>query len=659
MTQLINEIKRLQQSWSEAEAQVSVALSSIDMSISGPGLLRDIAFQIAERVPDLQRRLDLIVATQKIGLDKGVIWADESLWASYSAAGGAATAKTVADELRLAKKDSPFISDPLSDKVLDLLEKHQNDPYFAVAFAKEMPPKELKELLAGLHRGKADADGEASPAIDRLVKALGVTLGTASRGVGGMKLPKGYADQLIDGQDEALTGFVDKLLRYGTFDDAFLRDLVNKVYDNAQQPLADRKDVIGFSPGVAAALANNPRVAQDFFTDPARKPLAFLMRQNAWHGGSKELGRAIEAATTTYRDHTQPPGGSRGYKSALIASWAVHFWADEKAQWVLPDTRQSAARVLAAYMSDVNRIPGGSSKEAMGVTLLPDPDPNLPGNQPYGALFEGASVKNMMTWAFNDPEALKIAVEGHGKYSLRLLDAQAAQIQKANEKAFTAWQHKHPKATKAEIGAQRQQILEDGMAGSTAVQFKSKVFDLSRSLHLMVDAGNLASINEADRRDKARTAFKDALTSTLKLTLTPAGEWAVAGYEYLDDNASDNIKFEEGKKARSKAENALDESQALFRDLTAGAMMRHGLFGDSSPPARTHPYASENYAKDSIGDFIRDGQIMPRSNMTFAQEYAYLEWLQHSPASTIFHETDMSVRSGFTPQVSPYPEADE
>ncbi|MEU4232011.1 hypothetical protein AB0F17_47630 [Nonomuraea sp. NPDC026600] len=658
MTQLINEIKRLHQSWPEADVQIDSALRAIGKSLSGPGLLKDIAFQVAERVPDLQRRLDLIVATQKIGLDKGTIWADESLWVSHTPEGGAAAAKAVADELRLARKNSPFLKEPLSDKTLEALEKHQQDPYFAIALAKEMPPKELKELLAGLvhtqtgHRN-GDQNNESLSGADRLLRTLSITLGTASRGVGDMKLPKDYVDQLIGSQGEAGAGLMaGELLRHGTFDDAFLHDLVNKVYDNAHEESANRKEIIAFGPGVAAALANNPRVAQDFLTDQVRKPLAFLMQQHTWGGESQELGRAIVAATTTYRDHTQPPGSSRGYKSALIASWAIHFWSDKKTQWNLPQTQQSAARVLAAYISDVHRTPGGNTKETMGVTPLADPDMNLPGAQPYGALLEEQSTKKTLTWALSDPAALKTVVEGHGKYSLMVLEAQAAQIQEINRKALAAWHNSHPDATKAELSAQRQKILEDAMAGSAAKEFKAKVFNLSASLYLIANAGNIANINEADRRDAAHDAFKDAVISTLKLTLTPAGDWVAAGYEHLDTNFSDGIQFKEGKGARSDATTALATSEDLFKDLVANAMLRHGMFGDESTVGSKHPHAFKNYAKGSDGNFLRGEQIIPRSDMSATEDFAYRQW-QRDAASSIFDDIDRSVKDGFRPQGPP------
>ncbi|MFI7425240.1 hypothetical protein [Nonomuraea sp. NPDC049684] len=666
MTQLIGEIKRLKQSWPEADAQIGRALGSIGASMTGPGTLADVASQIAQQIPDLQRRLDLIIATQKIALDKGVVWADETLWASNSPASGAAAAKSVADQLRKAMKDALSARGGLTKETLDLLEKHQHDPYFAVAFFKEMPPKELKVLLTNLylkHRSSAEKPwGKASlssPVMDGVARALSVTLGTASRGVGEMKLPKSYVDELLSTDDLLSDTVVDELLRYGTFDDAFLREIANKVFDNAKKPPSQQEDIIRFGAGLAAALANNARVAQDFFTDPARKPLSFLMRDNRWGHSSGDLGRAIEAATTRFRDHGQPPGSSRGYKSALIASWAVHFWSDPRAQANLPDTRMSAGRVFSAYMGDVHRISGSSNKESMGVTELPDPDPSLPGIQPYGALFNQDAVKNVMTWAFKDPQALKAAAEAHGEYSVKVFDYQGVNIGREISLAFSAWRSSHPNATDAEQRAYRQKLLSDGMTGKMGDLFNARVYGLSKSLHLIVDAGNLANIKEADRRDEANNALKDAFTRTLKLALTPAGDWVVSGYEFAEAYASDSVKFAEGKAARSKAVDTLVESQNLFKDLTVDAMMRHGLFGDEKTPGAIHPHAFDNYKKNSAGDFIANGQIIPRSEMTSEQAFAYDEWLRLSPASGLWRKTDSSVWEGFQRPSDDYPEAEE
>ncbi|MFI6903922.1 hypothetical protein ACIBKY_21830 [Nonomuraea sp. NPDC050394] len=662
MTQLIGEIKRLEQSWSAADAQIHSTLRQIGTSLPGPGLLRDIGFQIGERVPDLQRRLDLIVSTQKIGLDRGVTWADETLWPSSSPASGAAVAKSLADQLRQARRDGETAP---NRETLDLLEKHKHDPYFAVAFAKEMPAQELKALLKDLYakdpysRDRGWKDPPAS-ATDRLAAALSVTLGTASRGVGDMRLPKGYADELIASEWTAPDNdIIDKLLRYGTFDDAFLRDIANKVFDNARKPASEQQKIVGFGPGLAAALARNPKVAQDFFTDPVRQPLAFLMRDNYWGEGNGELGRAIEAATTTFRDHGQQEGGSRGYKSALIASWAVHFWADPKVQARLPDTRQNAARIFSAYMSDVHRVANSGVSEPPGVTRLPDTDMNLPGRQPHGAMFDRDALRQAMAWTFTDTGALKTVLEGHGEYSMKIMDAEGAAIREKIDTAFSTWQKSHPSATQAEQDAYRQQLLTQNLTTAPKQLFDAKIHTLSKTLSFVVDAGNLTSINEADENDQRRKAFNDAVGRTLKLALTPAGDAVVAGYEFVEANVSDHLKYTEGDTARSKGEETLRKSQDLFTALTADAMLRHELFGKATTPGSTHPHAFENYAKSSGGDFLASGKIIPLDQMNSTQAGAYDEWLKHSDASGVFNETAISVWRGFQLDVPPYPKAAE
>jgi hypothetical protein len=657
MMQLIAEMKRMEGAWSGVDAQVQHALRAIGTSVSGPGLLKDIGFQIGQEVPALQRRLDLIVNTQKIGLDKGVVWADETLWVSNSPASGAAAAKSAADQLRRARKEAAANKGPvtLSRETLDLLERHQHDPYFAVALMKEIPPKELKALLGDLYGSVRnpmvkDGTGLKSSDLDRLLKSLSVILGTASRGAGGMKLPKTYTDELIatDGTVDAVDGrIVDKLLEYGTFEDAFLRDIANKVFDNARKPGSERAAIIGFSSGLAAALARNPRVAQDFFTDPARKPLAFLMRETYWSDRGAALGHAIEAATRTFRDHGQPPGTSRGYKSALIASWAVHYWADPKVQAALPGSRPSVGRILSAYMGDVHRVANGTHSEKPGVHPLPDTDSNLPGEQPHAARFDRDGLMQVMTWAAHDPQVFHTMVRGHGEYSLKALDARAATVMREIDAEFAAWQKNNPSATKAEQSEHRQELLETRMAGHPGAFFRAQVFSLSKSLSSMVTAGNQASINDADRKDERDKAFSDGLAGTLKLVIPVFGEAASAVFEFGEGIVSDKLEYTEGDKARGQAVSKVEQSRNFFKDVTANMMLRHGMFGESDAPGNNHPHMFKNSTKGSDEDFLEDGLIKPRSEMNDSEVAAYDDWLQNSEAAAVFNDVSASVDNGF------------
>lgn len=657
MTQLIAEMKRIERSWSEVDAQLYNALRSIGTSLPGPGLLRDISFQIGQEVPSLQRRLDLIVSTQKIGLDKGVVWADETLWASSSPAGGAAAAKSAAEQLRQARKDADGVKGQkvISPETLKLLEKHQHDPYFAVALAKEIPPAELKAILGDLYDSVRNSHDERRPGppsdkLEHLTKLLSVTLGTASRSVGNMRLPKGYADELIRhtegiaGLEDALVG---KLLQHGAFDDAFLLDIANKVYDNARKPTSERQNIIAFGPGLATALANNPRVAQDFFTDPARKPLAFLVRQTYWGDRGAALGKAIEAASTTYRDHGQPPGTSRGYKSALIASWAVHFWSDEKVQRSLPETRQSFARIVSDYMSDVHRVANSDVLETPGVVTLPDTDPNLPGHQDHAARFHREELKSVLIWAAKEPDAFKTIVESQGEYSFRVLNARGSEVANEINSEFAAWQKQNPNATEAEQSAYRQKLIKETMSGNPGDFFNAKVTALSKSLYFLSGSANIASINEADRKDQWEKAFTDGIKRTTKLALTPAGDGVNAVYDFVEAYVSDNPGPTRGEKARDEAADKLTQSQNLFKFLTANVMLRHNLFGDGNAPSSSHPHAFENSAKRSTGDFLIDGRIKPPDQMDADEAYAYDEWLKHSTASGIFNNTAQAVHDGF------------
>ncbi|WP_157383439.1 DUF6571 family protein [Nonomuraea coxensis] len=665
MTQLISLMKRLSQTVPETGAQVDKALSTVRLTMPSPGTARDIAYQIGTKVPELQRRLDLMLAAQKVALSRSqALWADESQWVSDTPAAGAATANRLAAALRTAMKKGTIDAKTLAD-----LQKHQNDPYFAIAFATQLSPRELKQLLTSLYRRNTTvlgADPEAIAELDKLSAALSTTLGTASRGAGPLKLPKGYVDQLLEHLDTPETAFaLNKLLRTGRFDDTFLRELATKVYDYEReqppgslywrnmtpttQPANDLpaayKDPLA---AVAAALAHNPRAAQDFLTDPQRKPLDYLMRERVWYEATdSDLGHALEAATTTFRDHDLPPGGSRGYKSALIASWALHFWTNPSVQSNLRNTRQSVGNILSSYISDLNRVPGQRVAQPPGVTPASDPDPHLRGVQPYGAMLDGDRVKNVMRWAFDDPIALKTVATAQGQYSINVLNERAARVAEQVRSDFEKWHRAHPDATTSDINDQRQRILESAMAGAGGAEFSTDVERLSETLYLVTDAGNIAHINKADAHDSAFGAFKEAVTSVANLIPGPQGKISSLLFDKAKSAVFGQMTGQQGALARSQAESTVGQSIDMFTDITADVMMRHGLFGDGEVPARTHPYSSTNYPRGSEGDFVDGNKIVPWSKMNEAQRDAYTTWLGLGDTGAVFRDPVQAVRDGF------------
>ncbi|WP_219468505.1 hypothetical protein [Nonomuraea rhizosphaerae] len=666
MTQLINGMRRAGGTIPEVGVHVERALTSLGLQLWGPTPLRDIGARMSAQVPGLQGRLDLILATPDGRLGRGgLLWADDADWLSQSPAAGAATAKALAQRLRDQAKTRSLDAATLAD-----LEKHRNDPYFAIAFAQVMPPRELKALLARLYGAglppSARPEHQDLDAQNRLATALSTVLGTASRGAGRLKLPAEYADQLIEDIENPATAFaIGKLLRTGTFDAPFLLNVVTKVYDHdhAHPPDPQRRLDLWTIPGakdalppgdltpmaaVLPALVNHPAVAQDFFTDPNRKPLAYLMRQRPWTGeADNTLGAVINAAATTYRDHDQPPGESRGYKSALVASWAAHFWSDEKVQANLPHTRIWAASLLAAYITDVHRTSEARSGRTLGVFAVEDPDVSLSGVEPYGAALDGALNKQIMKWAFGDEDAFKTMAAAHAQYSAKLLDEKAAEVAAEVKAQFDAWHHAHPDATGKENEARRQKILEGVMQGGGGAEFSGAVGSLSMTTYMLTHAAGISSIKAAKADDQRFALFKEMVTKVVDLAPGPSGKFAGLLVGQAKEQIYGKAVSDRESAARKEARTALAQARHMFRDLTAASMMRHGLFGDGSPPAVTHPHRSTNFPEGSPGDFLLNGEIISRDQMSEDQQTAYDEWMNKPETDRVFLTPDSSVDGGF------------
>jgi hypothetical protein len=400
--------------------------------------------------------------------------------------------------------------------------------------------------------------------------------------------------------------------------------------------------------GALVALAHHPAVAQDFFTDPQRKPLAYLMRQHHWQGDANaDLGWAIQAAGTEFRDHDLPPGDSRGYKSALIASWAVHFWSDPKVQKNLPDTRAHLGNVLAQYTGDVHRDTQSFTNKMPGVVTGQDPDKNLYGAGPYGAKFTATEIKKAMTWAFADDGALETVAAAHGLYSAKMLDELASKIEKEVDADFAAWRKSHPDATQHRLDAARQDILEERMSRSGGAEFSRATRGLSMTTWVITDAANISRIGEAKENDARTAAFKEMAEKIVGLAPGPQGKFV----GFLVDEAKSaifgKIKSSSEDGARQDADTAMGAAEHMFADLTASVMMRHGLFGDKSVPAKTHPYHHKDFSPGAKGHFMVDGKIKAWAEMNADEREAYEEWLTLNETGRVFSRPDESIALGF------------
>ncbi|MDX3103120.1 DUF6571 family protein [Nonomuraea angiospora] len=663
MTQLINSMKRVSGTIPDVSLQVERAVASLGVELYGPA--HAIGRQMSEQIPSLQGRLDLILAEPDRKSGKGgVLWANESDWLSKSPAEGAASAKALATKLRDQVKGHSLDAETVAE-----IERHKNDPYFAVAFAKEIPPRELKALINRLYGAGLPQSGRPSQrdvrTQDRLATMLSKILGTASRGVGRMKLADDYADQLVADVENPQDAFaVKKLLQDGEFDHTFLLTVARKLYDKdvAHPPDPSRprdpwtmpgpKDV---SPGdlspmgtALVALAHHPAVAQDFFTDPQRKPLAYLMRQHHWDGDAdRDLGWAIQEASTEFRDHDLPPGNSRGYKSALIASWAAHFWSDAKVQKNLPHTRANLGDILAQYTGDLHRDFQSFSEKTPAVVTEADSDKNLLGVEPYGAKFNAPEVKKAMTWAFADDDAFQSVAAAHGLYSAKVLDELAAKVAKEVDADFAAWRKSHPEATKQQLDAARQDILEERMSRSGGAEFSRATRGLGMTTWVITDAANISKIGEAKENDARVAAFKEMTEKVVGLAPGPQGKFVGLLVDEAKSAIFGKIKSGHEDQARQDADTAMGAAKHMFTDLTAATMMRHGLFGDGSVPAKTHPYRYKDFSPGSKGHFLADGEIKPWADMNADEREAYEEWLKLNETGRVFGRPDDAIALGF------------
>ncbi|NUW40212.1 hypothetical protein [Nonomuraea rhodomycinica] len=665
MTQLINGMKRVSGTIPDVGLQVERALTSLDIPLWGPTPLRAIGHQMSDRIPALQGRLDLILATPDREPGKGgTLWANESDWLSKSPAEGAASARSLAAELREQIKGHALDAKTVAD-----VERHRNDPYFALALAKEIPPRELKALIARTYgAGLAQSERPSQRDVrtqDRLATMLSRILGAASRGVGSMRLPADYADRLVEDVENPQNAFaVKKLLQDGDFDPAFLLTVVRKLYDKDVAHPPDpslprdpwtRPGPKDLSPGdlspmgtALVALAHHPAVAQDFFTDPQRRPLAYLMRKHTWDGDADgDLGWAVQAASTEFRDHDLPPGGSRGYKSALIASWAVRFWSDPKVQANLPHTRGHLGTVLAQYVGDVHRDLQTFSTKMPAVVTKADSDKNLQGVEPYGAKFNAKDTKSAMKWAFADDEVFQTVAAAHGLYATKMLDELAGRIAAEIHADVAEWRSSHPQATRQQLDAKRQDILEERMSRSGGAAFSFAAGSLSTTTFVITDAANLSAIETAKAEDARFAAFKEMAEKVVGLAPGPQGKFVGLMVDKAKEAIFGKVKSGREDQAREGADTALKVSQDMFTDLTVATMMRHGLFGDPHVPARTHPYHYKDFSPGADGHFMDDGKILPRDDMNADQRESYKEWLSLSDVGRVLGEPGNAIEDGF------------
>ncbi|WP_327105040.1 DUF6571 family protein [Nonomuraea glycinis] len=531
--------------------------------------------------------------------------------------------------LKLGKLDR---NGEVDEKTVAELEKRVGDAGFATSLMYALGTEKFRHLMAVLVYQKDERK-------QRLQAALGKALGAASP-----RLSGSWRKEMLNGlrvpvDQHALA----ELLPHGKFTQDFLVSTA-KTLESLDRKTSNDPALAGnpYDPmiGVMKALANHPKAAQDFFVnDPS--VMKRYVTERAMYDDGAAFGKALEAATMTYRDRNgTPQEPSPGFNSAKIASDFIHW----EAQRVLAGTEGpsfattgTTARILAAYINDVSRAAktprlSDSSVSGFSRTHLPADD------EVWSAKFRREDLRKVMEDAFkHDPKALATVAAAQTAWSRNLLDHGAAQ---AAEGRGTDALMAHAKEVGAGFG-----LITDA-SGLATIQ-KGKELDEAQERNIKII---MAAVN---------TGLAIPQSAAWAITATTLGSWTSLIEETAKSEKNQN-------RAVYDANTAVDKTKFLLDQLAADAMLKHGLFGKGEPATATHPWgsleglgkgedprkSSNNFLKNdgeslmTLGEMASyKGDIQPRLD-------AYEKWLYDDGAGKqwkeISDELDKGYEAGFS-----------
>ncbi|GLW11938.1 hypothetical protein Misp01_70660 [Microtetraspora sp. NBRC 13810] len=615
------------------EPQIRRTLEQLDLDTSPLAALREVQSWIGERRPDLRRRGETIRTT-------GAEWG-----AAAATPGGL----TPLDEALYGKTTDPDVyaalfalakttkDGEIDRKALAQLDQRKGDQTFALALLNALGGNGLRQVLAATVKEKEDKE------LQPLQAALGKMLGTASP-----KLTTAWRDELTSDLKQQQEYGISMALMHGTFDATFLLGVAKKIDDwDRNAGVLDGRPAgrpWGRDPmvGVMEALARTPAAAQDFFkNDPSLLKWHLLERNMSDQGVS--LGKALEAATLTFRDHEgSPQNPSRGFVSARLASEIVHLEFQRIDEGHddsrLPPT--TTAKILAGYIKDVDRVaatPGNTSVGVYGGDFF-----KLPGQDPWGAQFARDELRTVMKEAFGDTKAFATVLAAQTGFSKELFDRGAAEIAAGKGDALLT------------AGAQQ--------AGS--------------AFGMITDAAGLSGIEKGKELDEAQERNVKALLAVVNtgLAIPQAGTWPIAAgvVAAWTGTAEGLLKGDAEDRARDDADTTVEQTRGLVHDLTAQAMLKHGLFGPPETGAENHPWGSlEGLAKgddprDNPNNFLKDDgqtlmttdEMIDDSATNTTEKYqrldAYRRWLYSGLAGSPWQDAQTVLDTNYSIGFSKY-----
>lgn len=452
------------------EPMVRHVLEKLRLDASGLRAMREAEIWIRGKKTELRRRNDTIKAvndTWQLEPGTGLVGLDEELHKKVSYDPDAYAAAIF---VREAAK-----SGEVNKQALAQLEKHAKDPQFALKLLNALGPEKFKNAAATAVLDEKDKDKQ------RLLAALGTALGAASG-----QLSSEWRRRLTSNLDLGPHRGLARVLTHGTYNSSFLLEVARKM-DAAERGRA-RSDTHLRHPmaDVMEALSKNPQAAQGFFN--AGDTLKYYVTAHTLNDGGKALGKALEAATITFRDHAGSESHpSPGYISAKLASYLVHDEYDRiksgKPEKSLVDPL-SMGRIMAAYTPDITRVAALPGIEKPGVYM--EDNPALPGQEDYGAQFDKAELRAVMSETFKaDSKALALLTAAQTTWASRLFDNGVGML-----------------AAKQDSG-----------------HLKNAAQEAGAGFGFIMDAGNIAKIDLAGEMDEMQQRHVKALMAVINTGL--------------------------------------------------------------------------------------------------------------------------------------------
>lgn len=236
MATLASSLEAAQVEWGPDAVELRGRLDSVqlDASMLAPGYVAELAAWVEVTARDVQRRLSLARVIAASEPDLRVVTFDESVISDLLPAQVDAAAAEVAELMRTAADGVPAHEAARVDpRLLELLDEHALDPYFAASLARWVGPQEIDLYLSWLARGRGSLSNAQLAAADadyeRFVTVLAVSLGVASSNTGTLASPD-LAQRYIDyfrhtRPGEGGASRVGVVIGRGQFDTDFLLDL--------------------------------------------------------------------------------------------------------------------------------------------------------------------------------------------------------------------------------------------------------------------------------------------------------------------------------------------------------------------------------------------------------------------------------------------------